>query len=246
MRGTTRALVAALAAVLLLLGLAGPASADGIGLSNDGAHFGDGLAGPLFDPDVRWVPGDERTARFWVRNDAQQAGALRLTMTDDGVRSLLATGDVTVSARAAGTGWTTVDSTGTRVLVDGTVVPPRGRRWVDVRVAFDPASGNESQGRLLDLGLEVSLTQSSAVLAPGAASATGDSDGAATGPAAPTGDTAAGPAPATGGGLLPDTGTAVTPALLLLGALLCAAGFTLLAARRRSEDDERHTTCTAP
>lgn len=245
MRGTTRALVAALAAVLLLLGLAGPASADGIGLSNDGAHFGDGLAGPLFDPDVRWVPGDERTARFWVRNDATQAGALRLTMTDDGVRSLLATGDVTVSARAAGTGWTSVDSTGTRVLVDDTVVPPRGRRWVDVRVAFDPASGNESQGRLLDLGLEVSLTQSSAVLAPGAP-ATGDSDAAATGSVAPAGDTAAGPAPATSGGLLPDTGTAVTPALLLLGALLCAAGFTLLAARRRSEDDERHTTCTAP
>ncbi|CUR54684.1 conserved exported hypothetical protein [metagenome] len=176
-------------AVVLVGALAVPASAAGdqIGLSRDGVTWSDHLAAPLFDPAVRWVPGDTRVESFLVRNQSTTGGLLDLELHDGTVDDLLQTGDLSVATKVGDADWTTVSGEG--VALGGAIsVAPGEHERVSVRVSFDEASTNQSQALALDLDLTARLTQDDQTSTPG------------------------GPLPATGG---PSGWVALTGAVLL-------------------------------
>jgi LPXTG-motif cell wall-anchored protein len=128
-------------------------------LSRDGVTWTPELVDPLFDSSVRWVPGDERTESFFVRNDSAQAGRLAIDILGTPVHTLLDTGDLDIDAQGAGGAWVSVSTPGThRLLSDGSV-PADDARRVDVTVHFDSASTNVSQLKSLELAFRVSLVQ---------------------------------------------------------------------------------------
>ncbi|EFQ83860.1 LPXTG-motif cell wall anchor domain protein [Aeromicrobium marinum DSM 15272] len=148
-----------LALVLALL-VSSPAAADPrIGLSNDGVTFGQGLAQPLYDPEVRWVPGDTRGSSFFVRNQAGEAAFLSIDVLGSEVDSLLETGDLTISARGADGPWRDISTTGTQRLVEDLGISSGQVTRVDVEVSFAPESVNQSQTKQLELDFRVRLTQ---------------------------------------------------------------------------------------
>lgn len=144
---------------LLLLGGGPAAASDELGLSRDGTTWAPDLSDPLFEAAVRWVPGDSRTASFYVRNQSGQAGTLSLDILGTATDSLMQTGDLSVEAHGAGGDWTPVTEPGTHRLLSAGQVPSSATRRVDVTVTFDPASSNQSQVRSLDLALQVRLIQ---------------------------------------------------------------------------------------
>jgi LPXTG-motif cell wall-anchored protein len=148
------------AAVIASLTVASPAMADDeLSVSNDGVTFARDLSAPLFDPAVKWVPGDVRTATVYVRNNDELRGLLDVDLLGNHVGDLLDSGDIHVTA-SAGTGTSGVASDGSerRILsnakVDGGDVVP-----VAVTVSFDFSSPNETQLRSTDIRLRFTLTQ---------------------------------------------------------------------------------------
>ena len=87
--------------------VAAPATAhgDALQVSADGRHWHSALSEPLFDPRVRWVPGDVRSTRFWVRNRAEEAGALRVQVIRAGRVTLIDADALVVSAQAGTEPW---------------------------------------------------------------------------------------------------------------------------------------------
>ena len=149
-----------IAAVILLT--ATPAvAADEIGLSIDGVSWGSTLPRPLFDPAFRWVPGDNKTAAFWVRNESDDSAVLDIAVLGSSIDSLMETGDLTVTVAAAGGGGGSTTRPGRQELLSSRTVQPGHTERIDVTVALDPASTNESQVTALDLRFEVRLTQGS-------------------------------------------------------------------------------------
>ena len=153
---TPRWCLPALAGLLVLT--AAPAqAADELSFSRDGVTWAAELADPLFDSSVRWVPGDERTESFYVRNETAQTGRLAIDILGTPVHTLLGTGDIDIDAQGAGGDWTSVSTPGAhRLLSDGSV-PADSARRVDVTVHFDSASTNESQLKSLELAFRVFL-----------------------------------------------------------------------------------------
>ena len=79
--GRSVAVLAALVAASLLV--LSPARAEGeLALSSDGVTWTGSLRTPLFDAAERWVPGDERTASFWVANRAAGRAEVSIVATD--------------------------------------------------------------------------------------------------------------------------------------------------------------------
>jgi hypothetical protein len=217
-------LLAVLAGASLVLAV-GPADADprgpSVGLSPDGGRYADSLEGPLFSETLRWVPGDRRTASWWVRNESPDTARLAVEVPEDAVLPWW----LGVSTRAddgADGGWATVAPDAPGVV--GIVAPGEERR-VDLRVDMRPGAGNASERESADLRLRVRLTQET----PGGAGPEGEGPGG-TGPAAP-GD---GEDP---DGLLPGTGSDLGLGLLLLAVLLIGLGAALLRRSRRDEDE---------
>lgn len=208
----------------LLVATAVPAAAaDELGISPDGVTWASSLPGPLFDPALRWVPGDSETRSFWVRNQSTDDGVLTITMLTGPVESLIDTGDLTVSAKVDDGDYTSASTSGPRRLVNQVSVAPGEEREVTVKVDVDPESPNASQDLKLDLDFRVSLTQDTTAVQP--PSNGGGGNGGVAGP----------------GDDLPDTGTVVTPVMLLLAALLVASGigFVGFARRRTTRLEER-------
>lgn len=228
-------ILGALAVVVGVLGFGtGSATAAGeIGLSTDGVHWSSTLPGPLFAPGFVWVPGDTKTATFYVRNQATDAAVLDLTMVTGPVETLIDTGDLTVGASVDGGPFTNASTAGSHLLVDQVPVAVGAVEKIDVRVTFDPAATNESQTRQLDLHFTVGLSQDTAVSPP-----TGGNGG--NGGNGGSGGTVSGPGGTSG---LPGTGTVITPGMLILAAALCACGLGLIGwARRSREPHERQNS----
>lgn len=206
---TVRTAVGALALTMIVL-TASPAHADGeLSLSRDGVTWVNDLTGPLFDPSIRWVPGDRRQETFLVRNDSLDTGDLTVDVLGSSVDSLMETRDLVVSASGGGGQWTEVDGQGSRRLVTR-VLPASGVQAIEVQVALDPASTNISQSKALDLQLRVTLTERD----PAAGSGSGGTPDA--------------------GGMLPGTGaTRGLLALVAVGTLSLVLGSVLLDRRRR-------------
>jgi len=221
------ALCAGACALLLPVLVAAPAAAaDEVRVSADGRAWTSDLGRPLFDPAHRWVPGEERTETFWVRNDGEGPGTLRIGAVVRDLDGLDAGGWVDVSMRVDDGGWVALEP-GERTARFGSMAQGTSEQ-VDVRAAFRPESGNDTMRQALEFDFEVFL----------AGDGLPDQPGASAGPDVPStgGDRGDSTAEA-GGPLLPDTGA---PAglgwLAALAALCLGAGIALLARRRERED----------
>lgn len=150
-----------LLAVVVMAMAAVPAHADQTAVSRDGRHWAAGLDQPLFDPSVRWVPGDAAEATFWVRNQGESAGVLTLAVDSADEDRLLAGGWVRLSARTTGGSWVVLARTGTRYVLDG-AVPAGGTQPVTVRAAYGSKAGNATQRDRARLTFIVTLTDTTA------------------------------------------------------------------------------------
>ncbi|MCW2753001.1 MAG: hypothetical protein JWQ32_412 [Marmoricola sp.] len=206
--------------LLVTLGFQGSAQAAGeLGLSPDGTHWAATLPNPLFDPAFRWVPGDSEVASFFVRNQSADAAVLDVTMLTGPLQTLIETGDLTVGASVDSGPFTDVSTPGTQALIRQVPVASGASHKINVRVTFDPASTNQSQSTQLDLRFTVALTQAASVQPP--------TNGGGTGHGGQGGHGGTGSSP------LPNTGSVVTPSMLLLAAVLCASGIGLVGYSRR-------------
>lgn len=221
---------------------------DEIGLSTDGVHWTPSLTEPLFDPEVQWVPGDVRTARFFVRNERPDKGDLTVSI-DRVVRDdLLDTGWLAISARAGTQPFTTVTAGGTFELVEQDRLGSGVALPVEVRVAMADSAPNRTMVLGTDLDLTVTLTDSDAVLdESGSDTVVDDVDSTGNGSNDPgSNDTGTGGADGAvnSGVFLPGTGNDVPPWLPPLGLLLLGSG-TYLVVRRRHRDEDLHAAaCT--
>ena len=198
-----RAVMCLVAALALVPVVAAPAFADSrIGLSRDGVTFAPTLSSTLFDPDLRWVPGDSRTATFYVRNQADEPAILSVDVLGTRIDSLLETGDLTISVRGGGGRWRETSASGTHRLASEIGVGEGDSSRIDVSVALAAEATNQSQLQNLALTFRILLSQ--------------DVDAAA----APEGD-----------GSLPDAG-APTLWSIIVGLTLVGAGTILVRKRR--------------
>jgi len=216
---TRRAFTITTSAALLLAAVvaAAPArAADEVGLSPDGVVWYDALHRPLFDPSVRWVPGDAETASFYVRNQGPSAAQLTIEVRGaDGARLLA--DDVEISARAEGRKWLAIDNGSASPWLTERAMKRGGQVRVDVQVRFLWQPPNDSMLERLPLDFQVRLVEA------------GPSDGAPGPDSSPD-------------GLLPDPGSAVSLIVIWVAAILIGSGLALLAAarRRRSQEQDGH------
>lgn len=203
----SRLVACVFAVIALVVASMTPAVASpSVGLSRDGVSFGPSLDPPLFDPGIRWVPGDTRSASFYVRNQARDDADVAIDVLGVRTDSLLDTGDLTVSARGGGGAWSDVTSPGTHRLVSRVDVPAGNSTRVDVTVAFASESSNASELRRLDLDIRVLLSQDVGDLVTGG-----------------------------GSGLLPDTGAPALWSLIA-SLILMAGGSVLVQGHRQKEN----------
>ncbi len=241
MKCLTRVLTASGLALLPVLAPAVARADDArLGLSDDGVHFTDALTRPLFDTDLRWVPGDVRTSTFYVRNQSTDAGDLDLSLVRGSEQGdLFAADALVVDARADTGAWTPVQSGQSSQVVDlaevapGTVIP------VQVRVRMPASAPNDTMILAADLGFRVRLTDATAVLDDSGTIGDGGSVGNG-------GSGNDGSIPGTddvdettaGAGSLPSTGLELPRGLAWLGLVLTGAGAFLVA--RSRTDRVRH------
>ncbi len=223
-------LLLALVALVPGFTLAAPAYADGdaLQLSTDGRTWSDNITEPLFDPAVRWVPGDERTVGFYVRNTRPDDGDLSLVLRRGGTGKLYDSGDLDLSARVDSGAWISIRPGDSRSLTGSSALGV-DEAFVELRATMDAASLNQTMVLATDLDLDLRLTEQGVLeagpLAPGGQS------GTPLEPLSPTDPNA------TPHGVLPDTGSPLRPWLLPLALLLLGAG-AVLVARRIDEDED--------
>lgn len=209
----TRRLSAAAAAAVFVVGtcIVGSAPAayadDRIGLSLDRVSWTDDITTGLFDPELRWVPGDRRTETFYVRNQSGETADLTVLIQGTSSDDLMQTGDLSVTARAAGGRTTPVDSPGTRPLLHVPALRAGQVESVDVTVALRRGATNRSETESLDLAFDVRLTQ------------------------------ARGSEPTSDDSLLPSTGGVRLTLLMLAVALIGLGAAVLRRPRQESDDD---------
>lgn len=230
-----RLFISILTGFAVSLSLAAPASAaDELGLSNDGVTFSSSLPDPLFDSAIRWVPGDSRTATFFIRNQSTDVGSLAVDVLGGHLGTLMDSGDVHITVTGGG-GVSTPASDGVehRVLtapgITGGATFP-----IAVTVDFDESSTNQTQLISTDLQFRVTLTQSSPVDPGGTGS-----DGTGTGSGSGSGNDS-GNGSGNGSGLLPDTGAPYTTWIVALGSILLGTGIALTSRRRKNPQGESH------
>ena len=223
---------AAFLAASVVVAAAAPAHAqDEIGLSRDGVTWSNNLTEPLFDPDVRWVPGDERIARFFVRNERPDDGDLTLAIDRVASDALLETGWLSISARAGHQPFRTINGGGREELVDQDDVVAGDPLLVELRIRMDENAPNGTMVLATALDFTVTLTDSDAVLD------VGDDGSGPPGGGGSAADPGTNPEGVAGTGFLPGTGTAI-PWWLAPSALLLVGGGTFLIVRRRAEVDD--------
>lgn len=161
------ALAGLVAMVLLAPGtVAHAAPADDVVVSADGTTWSDALPSPLFDPGFRWVPGDVRTAAFWVGNRADDAGDLAIVARTGAGSDGSVADHVTLEARRASGSWVVLRADGRSRSLPGTALAAGAEERVLVRAGFSPGAGNPTQRRRLLLDFEVVLSRTPGVAGP--------------------------------------------------------------------------------
>lgn len=155
---TFRALVVAACAALAVLAPSTAQAADEIGFSNDGVTWSSSLPNPVFDPAFRWVPGDSRTASFFVRKDGPSTALMTIEARSADTDELLAVDDIDLQARVVGGSWVAIENgIASGPLTQGSIA--RGDVvQIQVNATFDPNSSNQSQSKRLPLSFTVTLT----------------------------------------------------------------------------------------
>jgi hypothetical protein len=158
-RGVASLVIAVLTA--LTLSAVPPASSttkhwSRVAVSLDGHTWTTQLREPLFDKRMRWVPGDERTGRFYVRNRSGERARLTVTAKVDDPAGMLRRGEVHFEAKL-GRHWTRINPAGNR-QVARTVVKRSATRKVWVRVRMSPRAGNDTMNRRWSFRIQVRLT----------------------------------------------------------------------------------------
>ncbi|RZI86994.1 MAG: LPXTG cell wall anchor domain-containing protein [Microbacterium sp.] len=230
-------LLLAVVLVSLALGASSAAAADEIGISEDGTSWGAGLDEPLFDPAVRWVPGDSRTESFFVRNQGPSGASMTIEARSADRDDLLEDDEIDLRARVAGGRWVELRNGVASTRLTDREIAEGGVVEVDVNARFDPSSTNQSQVKRLALDFRVRLSD--------AAGADGESDADADGGADADADADGSgvdadldlPVAGVADGTLPDTGTTTDRWLLVIAGSLVLTGATLLARRRELEKE---------
>lgn len=212
----------ALVAVLVWPTASGAATPDSsrseeLGLSWDGRNWSDTLPGSLFDPRIRWVPGDVRTEEFHVRNQADESGDLTISVAATDPDSLLRDEDIVLAARVDRGAWVRFENTAGWFRLQRSELAAGGQNRVQVRASFDPGSGNESQADRLSLRFLVTLSDARA----------GGNDEE--------------PPDEGGNGWLPDTGAPALGWLLVMAGVAIGTGLALVRRGRREELDHGST-----
>jgi hypothetical protein len=128
-----------------------------VAVSADGVHWSSGFAAPLFDPQARWVPGERRTASFFVRNGGPSAATLRLqvrAVADE----LVQTHDLRFAARTDGGSWMPLPQDPDSAILRVGPLPAGEHSHVDVQATFASGSTNQSQSRSSELWFVVRLS----------------------------------------------------------------------------------------
>lgn len=202
MKRVVLAVVAALCALVTLGAASAHGATDEISLSRDGVTWASELTSPLFTDTFAFVPGDEETRSFRVRNAGPTAGALKVTVVTSDGGALLASPEFALEARVGAGPWVTVGN-GTTPLQPATLSIPKGAQTtVAVRGTFAPSATGQKQ-MVVPFQVHLSLSDKSAV---------GNSGGAAGG--------------------LPQTGLLIDRGVLWLAMALIGAGCALVSSRR--------------
>lgn len=215
-----------LAGLLVAASIAVAAADDEIGLSRDGATWSATLPGPLFDPAFRWVPGDDETETFFVRNQGPSTAVLTVSARSTDTDRLLSNEDIDLFARVDGGAWVElangVSSDVLRTIVRGA----QGR--IDVRARFDPASTNPSENKSLQVTFVITLADASVGSDGNDRDDGDDGDG--------DGDDNEGNGGDDRDDGLPGAGSSIGPQALWIAAVLIGGGLALV---RRARGEER-------
>lgn len=182
-------------------------AADGFGVSSDGIDWGRAVTKPLFAEQMLWVPGDEATGTFYVRNRDDGPAELTVDVISTDTGALMDTGDLHISAVGGGE-WATVSEPGTHRLLTSPNLEAGSVTPVRVNVSFAAESGNISQLRSTELSFRVTLSASPSE----------------------------GQADVQPGGWLPDTGVNNVFWFVILAAVLIGTGSALVAWRESREE----------
>ncbi len=129
-------------AIVLLIGAGPSRPAQSVGYSSDGEQWSKSLSDPLFDRDIRWVPGDRRSSEFHVFNDTEDDGRLVLFVESPN----LAFGEALTLSVEGGDQETRC----THILV-----PAHEKRSVRTTLGMANNAGNETQDAAAGIGLLV-------------------------------------------------------------------------------------------
>lgn len=196
--------------LIFMTGTMAPARAtDGFGVSSDGINWGRTVTEPLVPSQMLWVPGDEISGTFYIRNRHDEPASLTVEVISADTGSLMDTGDLHISAIGTENEWNTISRPGTHEIVSSPKLAPGVVTPVQVNVSFAAASGNISQLRSAKLHFRVTLADT-----------------------APTDSDNDRP-----GGWLPETGIQNSIWYALLAAILISIGLPLLIWRKKMEEN---------
>lgn len=151
-------------AVVLFLG-AGSTTAQTVKYSDDGKQWATSFRSPLFDNDIRWVPGGMRTGQFHVFNDTDRNGRLWLTLDSDNQAFLRA---LTVSI----SGGEQVESCALISVAAGE------KKRVDAAVAMSGSASNDTRTSTARIDLILQWDNSNSAECPESSGARTDMEGA--------------------------------------------------------------------
>lgn len=224
-----------------------PETAGYLAVSGDGRSFAVVGDLDLFDAAARFVPGDVTTASFWLRNDAPDAGRVRLDLVDlvvgddPDARAFARAVDIRVATEGRSLGGTTLAAASTgdcTMLTDGITLDSGESVRVDASVRIGPELGSlpgqDGRAGVLSVGgfrLRATMAEAAAGRAdPAVCPRPGIVDGESP-PAGPDPDHPSVPAGADPS--LAVTGGVVHPMPIIAGVILLSAGVAAFAAGRR-------------
>lgn len=158
MKWSASALAIAFVAAAIVLTSSSAHAAEEIELSHDGRLWGDSLTMPLFDSELLWVPGDEQSVSFLVRNDGPDDAALTVEVRPTDTDSLLADDHIELAVRTQGSDFQEVrngDPVSVQMPADLAVGEAAE---VDLHAVFAPESSNASQRSEVALDVVVTLS----------------------------------------------------------------------------------------
>lgn len=206
-----------LAAVLLVAATAPARAEDELLVSGDGTTWSVAVTQPLFDPTVRWVPGDYRDSGFWVRNTTDQAARVELSFTSQDVNALVADGNLMLKVRTTAAAWQPLLVERAQHVVAATI-PGGSTTEVLVRATLATNASNATMTDLAHLDFTARLTSvDAAPIVP------------------PPGEPPTSPAPTdpgSGGVRLPGTGAVIPGWLVVVGLATLGAGIALVGGAR--------------